>query len=574
MASIKFPRKEFEKYVKLSKEVEEKISMLGTHLESANDEEVELEILPNRPDLFSLQGFMRAFLPFIGKAKAREYKIKKGNAKIIVDKSVEKIRPFSMAAIVKNIKFTDERIKEIMRWQEKIHATLGRDRKKIAFGYYVLDDIKFPVVYKAEEPKNIIFEPLDTLNSKEFDSSKTESFGSARNSEEFRHAQKPVVSDMPEKLNGLQILQRHPTGRAYAKQLEGFDKFPVYFDANNQVLSMPPIINSNSLGKINSETKNILVECSGTDLSLLKKAISMAVCDLIDMSGEAYSVEIVYGNKKESIDLKPEKIKLNVEEVNKLLGIELKEAEVKKLLEKMGHSYAKGTVEVPAYRTDIMHPVDLIEDIAIAYGYDNFQPEIPQVATVGKENSKEKFIKKVSEILAGLGMLENSSFHLITGEDAKKHGAKKLIEVEDSKTDYKFLRSDMLISSLKVLGNSSDAEYPQKIFEIGKVFNKDEKEETGIKESNHLVISISPGNFTEIKQILDYLSRMTNKEIKIEEAKNPSFIDGRCGKILHNEKEIGFLGELSPSLLSNWKIKMPVSSLELDIDEFMNQSSM
>ena len=130
-----------------------------------------------------------------------------------------------MAAIVKGIKFTDEKIKEIMQFQEKLHATVGRNRKKVAMGYYVLDKIKFPVTYMADMPQKIIFEPLD----------------------------------MPQKMNALQILSRHPTGREYGHQLEGFDKFPVYYDDSSQVLSLPPIINSNNLGKIDEKTKDIMV---------------------------------------------------------------------------------------------------------------------------------------------------------------------------------------------------------------------------------------------------------------------------------------------------------------------------
>ncbi|MFH1711149.1 MAG: phenylalanine--tRNA ligase subunit beta [Nanoarchaeota archaeon] len=541
MASTKFPRKEFEKYIKLTKETEEKISMLGTHLESSTEEEIELEILPNRPDLFSLQGFMRSFLSFIGRSKKKDYKIKSSGMKIIVDKSVSNIRPYSMAAIVKNIKFTDEKIKDMMQWQEKIHATLGRNRKKIALGYYILDKIKFPVVYKALEPEKIIFEPLD----------------------------------MPEKMNALQIMQRHPAGRDYAKLLQGFNKFPVYLDSNNEVLSMPPIINSHALGKITAETKDILIECSGTNLETLKKVISMAVIDLIDCGGKAYSVDVIYGNKKETIDLKPEKIKINLENVNKLLGTELKEAELKKLLEKMNQEYSKGQVLFPCYRTDIMHEVDLIEDIAIAYGYQNFIPEIPISSSkieskTGKEENKEILKRKIAEILTGLGMLENSSLHLLSKEDLKKQGIKKAIEVEDSKTDYKFLRSEMLVSSLKILGENVDAEYPQKTFEIGTIFKESSEAETGISETNNLVISIAPGNFTEIKQILEYLGRMLNKKLTIEETSNRSFIEGRTVKIKLGSKEIGILGELAPQTIRNWKIKMPVASLEMNIDELMD----
>jgi phenylalanyl-tRNA synthetase beta chain len=546
MATAKFSRKEFEKYIKLTKEIEEKISLFGTHLESINEEEVELEITPNRPDLFSLQGFIRNFSAFLGKPIKKEYKIKSSGLKIIVDKSVEKIRPFSMAAIVKNVKFTDEKIKDIMQWQEKIHATLGRNRKKIAIGYYVLDKIKFPVKYLAEEPKKISFIPLDTN----------------------------------EKMNGLQILQKHPTGREYSYQLESFDKFPVYYDSNKEVLSMPPIINSNELGKIIPGTSNILVECTGTNLETLKKVISMAVFDLIDCGGEAYSIDVIYGDKKEFIDLKPEKMKVNLDNVNKLLGLDLKENELKRLLEKMGYSYnsANKTAEIPAYRTDIMHEVDLIEDIAIAYGYNNFAPEIPQISTIGEIDKTEIFKKKISEILCGLNMIELSTYHLLTKDEAKLFNLKEkeIIEVEKSKSDYKILKPNLLISTLNILSKNIDREYPQRVFELGKIFELDQEKssETGISEKNKLCIALASNNsnFTEIKQILDYLARMLNKEYFLEpsnESPNSFFIDGRCGKIIINNKPIGYIGEIKPQILSSLGIKMPIAALELEIEELM-----
>jgi len=296
----------------------------------------------------------------------------------------------------------------------------------------------------------------------------------------------------------------------------------------------------------------------------------MAVCDLIDCGGQAYSVDIVYGTKKESIDLEPEKIKIDLEQVNNLLGLELKEKDLPKILGKMGYIYKKPYVLVPAWRVDIMHPVDIIEDIAIAYGYDRLVPEIPEFNSVASENPKENFKRKIAEILAGLGMLETSSLHLLTHEDIKKAGSKKPIEVEDSKTDYKFLRSEMLASSLKILASNVDAEYPQKIFEIGTVFKPDETAETGIKEASNLVISLAPGNFTEIKQVLEYLGRMLGVSFSIEEAIHSNMIEGRCGKVKINNREVGVLGEIAPGTLKSWHIKMPAASLEINIDELIS----
>src|SRR3989344_259860 len=173
MASIKFNRKELEKSIgKISKEIEEKIAMFGTPIDSLTNEEVVVEIMPNRPDLLSIHGFIRAFLHFLGKKIKNEYNAEKPkkNYKLFIEPSVKDIRPFTACCIVKNLKLTNEKIKEIIDIQEKLHLTLGRNRKKFAIGIYPLEKIKFPIYYLALEPSKIRFRALESdreLNAKE-----------------------------------------------------------------------------------------------------------------------------------------------------------------------------------------------------------------------------------------------------------------------------------------------------------------------------------------------------------------------------------------------------------------------
>jgi phenylalanyl-tRNA synthetase beta chain len=536
MANIKFSRKEFEKDIgKLDEDMQQKIAMFGTTLESFDNEEIEIEVFPNRPDLLSYQGFKRSFLAFLGKGTGlKQYKINKPEKDytVNIDKSVKEVRPFTTCAIVKNLKFDDEKIKEIIDIQEKLHSTFGRNRKKIAIGIYPLEKIKLPIVYRAEHPDKIKFVPLE----------------------------------MNQEMTGKQILSRHPAGCDYAHLLEGEKKFPIFVDSKEEILSMPPIINSQMTGKITSETKEIFIECSGFDLSAQQKTLNILVIALADMNGEVYAMQLNYGNKKIiTPDLTSEKVKINLENVSKLLGLQLGEQEVKKLLEKMGHSYSKGMVEVPAYRTDILHEVDLAEDIAIAYGYDNFKPEIPKISTIGGEDETAIRKRKIAEILVGLGLLEVSTYHLTNKKDIKKMGIKgKSLEVLESKTDYNILRPSLLVNFLKILGENIDAKYPQKIFELGKVFEGVEK----INEKEKLAVALSgETDFTEIKQILDYLMKMLNREYRIEETEHPCFIKGRCGKIIVNGKELGVLGEVSPYVIKNWRLKMPAVALEMEIEE-------
>lgn len=537
MAKIKFEKKEFEKYFRIDKNLLDKIAMFGT-LVDVYDDYLEIEIFPNRPDLISLHGFMRSFNSFLGKEKGmKAYKINppEKDFKVKIDSSVKSVRPFTACAIVKDLKFDDSKIKEIMELQEKLHATLGRNRKKVAIGVYPLDKISLPIRYEAKKPENIRFIPLES--SKE--------------------------------MNGLQILRDHPTGREYASLLEGKSMFPVFVDAKGRILSMPPIINSNETGKVTEKTKDIFIECSGSNFEALKKTLNIIVTAFADMGGKAFQMELDYGNEKHMTpDLEPEKIKLSIENANNLLGLQLKEKDIENLLQKMGYEYAKGNVKIPAWRTDILHEVDIIEDIAIAYGYDNFIPEIPKVATIGEESKESKLKVKIAEILAGLGLLEISSYHLVKPEELNLMSQKNAVELEDSKTDYKLLRNSLMIPALRALLENKDKEYPQKIFEIGKVFSIQKNE---VKESENLMIACIPSNYTGLKQMLDYLMRMLDIEYEIRDSSYPDMIDGRTASIIVNKKEIGFIGEIHPETLSNWNINQPVAMIEISLEEIFEK---
>jgi phenylalanyl-tRNA synthetase beta chain len=328
---------------------------------------------------------------------------------------------------------------------------------------------------------------------------------------------------------------------------------------------MPPIINSQLTGKITEETSDVFVECSGFDFSVLEKCLNIIVTTLAEMGGKIYQMELKYKDRRITPDLTAEKMKMNLENANSLLGLNLTEKNLKEFSEKMGYNYNKDIVEIPSWRVDILHEVDLIEDIAIAYGYENFIPEIPKIEGIGEEDKKEIHKRKIAEILAGLNLLEISNYHLTNKEEQfKKMGIQEEnpIKVENSKTDYNMLRKDLSHYLLKILSENVDAEYPQRIFEIGKVFNSTNEEE-------HLSLAISPANFTELRQIMEYLSRMLNIEIKFSETdKVPQyFIDGRIAEIKLENKSMGFLGEIHPRVLRNWKIKMPVALLEINLEE-------
>jgi phenylalanyl-tRNA synthetase beta chain len=513
MTILSVNRKEFEKRVgKVTPELEKLITDMGTPIEEVSDKEVSVEVFPNRPDLLSLENFARAVNQFNGKSKVASFKINAHEKDYVVsvDKSVKAVRKHTVCAIVKELKFDDAKIKEVVDIQEKLHNSLGRKRKKLAIGIYPLNKVSLPIRFLGRKPEEIKFLPLEARAE----------------------------------MTGRQILRSHPAGREYADLLKDEDVFPIFIDANDEILSMPPIINSEKTGRVDENTKDIFIECSGNNLSYLKKCLNIIVAALSEMGGKIYlgRMGIGFENRK-----------------------------------------GKFVAMVPAYRTDILHWIDLTEEIAIAYGYENFEPEIPEISTIAEENPVDRFKRTVGNVLAGLGLLETSSFHLTTKKNIKKmhYDFNEFIELEDSKTERDVLRMDMMTNLLQIASENSDASYPQKTFEMGRVFELGEGG-TGVLEKENLGILLvdEKVNFTEMKQVLDYLFKMLGVEYSIEPVDDSNYIIGRCGKIVVPQldsqghrtgqgKDIGLVGEVAPRVLKNWKIRMPAVACELEIKDLI-----
>lgn len=595
MPTININRKVLEKLIekKLStEELKDRISMLGTALESIDDNEIIVEVFPNRPDMLSEQGFARALFSFLsvkGKTGLKYYKVNKPlkDYKVFVSKENLNVRPYTACAIVKNLNLDDEKIKEIIQIQEKLHITFCRRRKKAAIGIYPLEKIKLPIYFEAKKPKDIVFKPLES----------------------------------EKEMNALEILEAHEKGKEFKHLVNGLEKFAIFRDSNNNILSFTPIINSDYTGKVDIKTKDVFIEVSGFDLRTNNYVLNILVCALADMNAEIYQMVVIYPENYKDIkaenfqlkngklispNLEPRKLIFNPDYLNKILGLNLKENEFKILLEKMGFGFETITQKnnqtknnknyfalIPSYRADILHEIDLAEDIAIAYGYENFKPEIPKKATTGNEDSFEKFKKRTAYLLLGLNIQEVSSYRLTNKEFLFKMNSDNLddnyfadiVEIADSKSaEHNILRKDLLTNLMEILSKNTHNEYPQNLFEIGVVFNIDNTKETGVNEKTNLAVVLTDINadYTKIRQVIEYILNSIGLEnkYKIKEAENNTFIKGRCAKIIikkeDNEKnhskvnennvkeqEIGILGEIHPNVLSKFGLEMPVAGLEI-----------
>jgi phenylalanyl-tRNA synthetase beta chain len=543
MPTITVDRKVFEKLVGKripDDRLKDRISYLGTDLESVDAKEITAEIFPNRPDMLSVQGFARAFSTFIGHRKGlRHYIVKDSGEEVIIDKSVAKVRPYTACAIVRGINYDDATIKEVIDIQEKLHITFGRHRRKIAIGIYPFEKIKPPIRFLARKPEDISFQPLE----------------------------------FPRKINGKQILSQHPTGREYGYLLEGCSAYPIFIDANDQILSMPPIINSHNTGKISGKTTDVFIECSGFDFSALQKCLNMIVTAMADMGGQVFSMKLRYPDRTVvTPNLEPAPMGFDVNYVNKWLGTDLTRKQIEGLLQQMGYGIRDGKALVPAYRADIIHQTDLIEDIAIAYGYDRFEDILPNVATVGQEAAFEVFKNKVADLLAGLGLLETSTYHLTS----KDHQCRRmntevpLIPLANAlSSEYDMLRAWVIPSMMGVLASNKHNDYPQNIFGTGAIFKKKPDNDTNITEHERLAVALcsDSADYTAIRQVLDYLLRSIDVEYSVEDTEHASFIPGRVGRVSTKGKNVAYIGEIHPQVLENWDLEMPVACFELNLTE-------
>ncbi len=263
-------------------------------------------------------------------------------------------------------------------------------------------------------------------------------------------------------------------------------------------------------------------------------------------------------------DFTPREMTLDLGYVNRLLGVDLTGSEIKKLLGKMRFgAEASGDsikVSIPSYRADILHPIDLVEDVAIAYGYMNFKPEAPRLYQLGKADEVEVRCERFRDILVGLGYLEVMSLILTNPQDLY---GRMNVEVQPSveavkpvSAEQSVARTWVLPSLMSVLEKNRNREYPQKLFEVGQAITADGR--TSFKAAG--VIAHSKTNYSEIKASVAGLAKNAKIQISDTPYAHDSFIKGRCSGDMNC-----FFGELSPQVLENFGLEVPAAAFELTV---------
>jgi phenylalanyl-tRNA synthetase beta chain len=528
-------------------EMEDILFSYGMELEDHEGDELRIDITPDRPDMLSKYGLCRALKKYLELERQSDYFIKSSGVEISVDNNLKGIRPYICAAVVRELEIDDEVIKDIIWTQEKLHSTFCRNRSKSAIGIYPFHRIKPPIRYYAERPCKIRFKPLGY---------------------DFE-------------MTGEEILKEHETGQKFAFLLEGKEKFPLLMDRENNVLSMPPIINSEDTGKVDTDTRDLFIEVTGTNLTATNQVIDILTAMFSDMGGKLSSALVKYDDKNLiTPNITPSKRKLQIRSIKDLLGIDLKKYEIVRLLERMGYgiSNLNGehiTVLVPYYRTDVLHACDIIDDIARAYGFNDMIPDLPTVDTNGSTLKDTRISNFLRDLLVGLGFDEVFTLALANKETQYMNmniGSTNAIELMNSKTwEMSIVRTWLLPELIRCLKSNEQYSLPVKLFEISDVCEQDEDSDTGYRNTKKLaaLITDTEVTFTNIKQVLDLIMRSLNTHYELDHTNHSSFIEGRAGEILVDGKHIGILGELHPVVLKNWGWRNPIACTELNLDSLL-----
>ncbi len=486
-----------------------------------NEHDIEFEITPDRPDLLSIRGIKR-LVNVYKTGKPMQYKLasKKHFGEIIVEKNVNTIRPYIVGAVVKDVKFSEEDLKDLMQFQEKIHTTLGRKRRKVAIGIHDLSKITFPVRYCKMKLNKARFAPL-------------------------HHKGKVMTA--------LEIIQKTDKGREYAHLTKNSEGIFIK-DSKGIIFSFPPIINAGITTVTAGHKCDLFIDMTGTDIRALKSALNILVTLLSEMNAKIYPVKVgrnIYPDREYIAHKIPYKY------IETFVDIKLNKSKLKKLLNRMDWNVKGDKVYAQPYRADIISGVDIAEDVLIAYGFHNIIAEYPGLPGIGKGVNEHYF----NNILTGLGFLEVKTWTLTNTEKLNKCkiiAKNKIKIINPLTTDFTTFRCSLMPGLMSVLAQSKKVSMPHKIYELGIV---------ALPERNVMATAVCAhdADFSQIRSLAQAIIRESGENIVIKETDDQRFIKGRCAAFSKNNKILGVFGEVHPSIIVNWGIEHPVTYLETEL---------
>lgn len=592
-------REEAEKGSNLSKKELEKYSAAVVY---------KIDVPANRYDLLCVEGLSRAIKIFLGDMDAPVYRIVgEPTTTMTVNKAnCDTIRPFVVCAILRDITFDQERYDSFIELQDQLHRNLCRQRTLVAIGTHDLDSVQGPFSYDARVPEDIQFVPLTSEN---------------------------------QSFNGRQLMEFYETDPS-CKHLKPFvpiikesPLYPVVLDADETVMSLPPIINGNK-SKITLNTKNVFIECTATDLTKANIVLDTVVTMFSEYCVIPFTVEPVQVNFEENgaivksyvtPTMSTRRETAPVAFCNSLIGIDISAEEMRILCNKVQLGPAELLendtilqITVPPTRSDILHPVDIAEDVGIAYGYNNIIKRVPKTCTVGGEQPLNTLGDLLRDEIGRAGYIEVLTHGLCSLRDnftALRRQIGPAVSLSNpANIEYQVVRTTLLPGLLKTLQHNKSSSFTGgfKLFEISDVVLPDDQHvmtETivGAKNSRRIcaVYAGPTSGFEIIHGLVDrvmtlsevapekeYVQNSTKGdeekyrvsregwyytivELAADDALAGTYFPGRAASILLSSPDggervqIGTFGILHPEVLSNFDIQYPASCVELNLEALL-----
>ncbi len=516
----------------------DRIPMIGAdmHETEGDSDDMSVEFFPDRPDLYSVEGIARAMRAFLDiQPGMKSYPVAESDAEVFIDPSVKTARPYFLCGIVRGVDIDDNFLKSIMEMQEKLHITIGRKRSKLAIGIHDLDKVRAPFTYKLVSPDSVRFVPLA----------------------------------MDEEMDLNDILERNEKGREYNKLLDGMTEYPIILDADGQVLSFPPIINGR-LTTVTVGRHDLFIDVTGNDRKAVKGALDIVACALAEREGRIESVIMHDGDDTfRSPDLTPAVRRISASACDGFIGKKLGPEGTVEALRRMGmDAVADGdeiTVTIPAVRLDIMHDVDVYEDVAIGYGFDRFGGPYMVQQTHGELLPETTLSEGIRDVMIGLGFTEVNTLTLSNQEEEFEISGLPEMDVVTVKNpiteDHTCLRAYLSPSLVKILRHNKHRDLPQRIFEVGYVVRDN-------RTVLHLcaMATASKVSFTEVKSWTESFLREIGIEYTLKACDYTTFVPGRGATIMHDGMDVGMFGEMAPSVVVGYGITHPIGFFEIDLE--------
>ncbi|KAI9506831.1 beta subunit of phenylalanyl-tRNA synthetase [Coemansia spiralis] len=521
--------------------------------------QLKIDIPANRYDLLCFEGLSRALGVYLGIAETPNYKVASVEKpqRITVAKECAQVRKYVVGAILRGVTLTEERYQSFIDLQDKLHRNLCRKRTLVSIGTHDLDTVQGPFTYEARRPEDIKFVPLN--QTEEMDGHRVIEF---------------YESDMHIK-GFLDIIRYSPV-------------YPVIYDSNGTVMSLPPLINSEH-SKITVDTRNIFIEITATDLTKAGIVLNIMLAMFSGYCKEPFTVvpvEVVYPDGKSIVypEFETRAMNTSARYLNGIVGIENSDREIVELLKRMSlDANVQGneiSVKLPITRPDILQECDIAEDLAVAFGYNNIPRVQNNAVTVGKALPVNTLSDIVRSEMAMAGWTEVLTLSLCSHDEnfrflRREDKGDEAVVLENPKTvEFEVCRSTLLPGLLKSLRENKSQPIPFRLFEVSDIVLKNAAKIRGTQNQRHACALFSSrsaqfevvqGLLDTIMQALDVPQSRSGHGYYLSESDIPTYLPGRSASVM----TIGEIGVLHPEVLSNYKLDYPVSAFEINIEHFV-----